>query len=353
MDKTYRLKQWKAYINGSLHQRGKKAFDEAIANDSFLAEAMDGYKEYPEEIEQAKVFKKYFSRRKKIWVKRILVSTAFVVATIVVVYWLLSHSENNEKLTSINSSQTNEVNWAELKKEIEQSVVIPETLQIKPKDKKQEQQEIIKFEKSSTQEEIQKIQTIAIKSITNLSKPEENIKRHFKLLPTTYYYDLKVVVYDKSRRSKIKMRINDEGTLSPQFENYENMIQKDGINWTYISYEEFLEEAMGKFSKSLYKEALLDYHYILKLYEHDLNAYFYGGLCYYNLGMYDKALLCFDEILKDNSLNFMQEALWYKALSLYYAGRIEEATALFADICISKGFYSSKACDLMKKATHE
>ena len=75
----------------------------------------------------------------------------------------------------------------------------------------------------------------------------------------------------------------------------------------------------------------------------DVNAQFYLGIGYFNLGNYNKALEYFDSA-ENNGINvFMQEAEFYKALSYKKSGQSHEANVLFKKIASKKLFYSERA----------
>ena len=116
-----------------------------------------------------------------------------------------------------------------------------------------------------------------------------------------------------------------------------------------ISYWEYLVKAMESFSHGNYKSALNRYETILTQYTEDFNALFYGGLCYYNLGNFNKALNSFDRILQINLNAFKEEALWYKCKCLIKLGRKTEAKTLLDDIIAGDGFYTKDAMELRKK----
>ncbi len=341
-------RQIKAYLSGSMSPSEKEAFEKIMNENPFVADSVHGYQQNPDAFNDLPSIEKQIGQHygKISWL-RYSFYLAVPVIIIVLFVALFPKSENIKILSRRDSTLV--VQWQSMKNEVEKANPIPVEKQIAPLEKKHEQKAIKSFEEKKTTEEIEQIQNIAMLGQIENIKPEEKVRKHFKLLPTTYYYELKAVIYDKERRPKIKMRINNEGTLSPQYENYSSLQNNpDEVKWTYIEYTDFLSDAMGKFSNSRVKEALLDFNYILQVYNDDLNANFYGGLCYYNLGLYNKAISCFDGILNDNSITFFQEALWYKALSLYNAGQKDEAEKLFSNIAESNGFYSAKATERLK-----
>ena len=114
-----------------------------------------------------------------------------------------------------------------------------------------------------------------------------------------------------------------------------------------VGYLDYLEETIYYFSKDKYKNALKRINIISKQYKHDLNALFYGGLCYYNLGNHNKALNQFDLIINLGDGPFTQEAYWYKAKTEIQLENIKSAKKTLKYIITQNGFYSKQAIELV------
>lgn len=114
-------------------------------------------------------------------------------------------------------------------------------------------------------------------------------------------------------------------------------------NERYSTYEAFMQEALAHFTAGRHKACLQELQYLLRQYPDDVNALFYSGLSCFNLGLYDKALVRFDRTLAQPSVAFVEEALWYRALTLQRADRGDEARALFQRIHAEGGFYAVQA----------
>ena len=63
-----------------------------------------------------------------------------------------------------------------------------------------------------------------------------------------------------------------------------------------IDYQDFLSLSLNKFKNNKYKAALINFNTIRDQYPNDLNAHYYGGLCYYNIDNPVKAIDFFDFI---------------------------------------------------------
>jgi tetratricopeptide (TPR) repeat protein len=106
---------------------------------------------------------------------------------------------------------------------------------------------------------------------------------------------------------------------------------------------------LSKFKNNEFKEALYEFRTILDQFPEDLNAHFYGGLCYYNIGKYDLAIESFNFVVKHYISAFDQEAEWYKAKTLLNMDKVDDAKEIMESIVEKNGFYSDLAKKQLKK----
>ncbi len=163
----------------------------------------------------------------------------------------------------------------------------------------------------------------------------------------TYMVDLKVVDYSDFYTDDIKeVKQELSGTPANQ-ENKHTEVNAGtisfGLETIYIPYEEYLERVMKKFNKNHFKAAIKEYRIIIDHFPDDINAHFYGGLCYYNIGKSKKAIQYFDKVLNNYINTFDQEAMWYKALALMQKGNDDEAREVMHTIVNNNGFYAERA----------
>jgi TolA-binding protein len=116
----------------------------------------------------------------------------------------------------------------------------------------------------------------------------------------------------------------------------------------YIPYKDFLIEGLTKFSKNDYKGALGHLLTIQQQYPDDVNASFYSGLCYYNLGKTRQAITMFDKTIGNSITTFKEESEWYKSLSLLEDGKKSDAKELMKKIESEGGFYAKSAREKLK-----
>ena len=76
---------------------------------------------------------------------------------------------------------------------------------------------------------------------------------------------------------------------------------------------------------------------------------FYSGLCFQQLGEYDKAIQSFQDVIDERDNLFIEQAQWYKALSQLQVNDLKKAYQSFNLIVKNKGYYSKEAKEIIKK----
>lgn len=171
-----------------------------------------------------------------------------------------------------------------------------------------------------------------------------------------YFYDLKVVDYSSFYTTKIEVHKFDHSQslefVAAPFETAEQQAfnqENPDIVTEFIPYIQFLESTMAKFNKNKYNAACKDFRTILKYFPDDVNAHFYGGLCYFNLGKKQKAYEFFEKVLENSTNTFDQEAKWYMTLVLLKRRQYEKAEAFLVEIVNEEGFYAARAQEELDK----
>jgi hypothetical protein len=117
----------------------------------------------------------------------------------------------------------------------------------------------------------------------------------------------------------------------------------------YVTYKQYLFDTQELFAANNFKSALKRYLHILSHYPQDLNAHFYGGLCYYNLQQFDKAIEHFDKAAKHPYNTFRLDAEWYKAKAYFASGEKIKSKELLQKIIDKNDYYAKQALDLLQK----
>jgi hypothetical protein len=110
-----------------------------------------------------------------------------------------------------------------------------------------------------------------------------------------------------------------------------------------MGYRDFLDEALGRFASGDRRGCLEDLFFLLDQYPEDVNALFYAGLCAYELGLSDRALVYLQRARDHRVDSFREEAAWYHALALLRARGAEAAHAELQAVANAGGFYAERA----------
>lgn len=342
------------WLDGKGDAALNRKMEEQLAEDDLTAEGLDGLSADPGALSVLpdNLFKTNTHASKGTSIYKILFWPTLAIACISIVVLVANQSEkSNEKTahhTPLTESGTPITSSTEIdQKEIDDAEPISEPEQITYAKTKADQPKTVILQKTEVEinpvkENEALLTPVETKKADNIeSGTDEKYAR--SNVRFTYFNDLKVIDYGDLYTTDIKKteivltgtpaNIGDASTTNTEVET----------RTVYIPYEKFLRESMGEFSRNQYKTALKNYITIIQHYPDDLNAHFYGGLCYYNLGKFDKAIQSFDKCIHNAFSTFEEEAEWYKALSLIKLSKKENAKELLQIIIAKKGFYSERA----------
>lgn len=171
-----------------------------------------------------------------------------------------------------------------------------------------------------------------------------------KIAKEIYLQDLKAIDYSQYR-TKPTVQIEQiilTGIPANQ-ENEDDIVQEEPqMKLVNIPYMDYLDKSLNYTNRGKWKQALSRFSEIIKNYPDDVNARFYAGWCYYNLGQYNDACINFSACLQLEFSNFNDEAEWYLAESRLANGDKNSAKELFVKIKNQKGFYSKQAEKVLK-----
>ncbi|MBK7130735.1 MAG: CDC27 family protein [Crocinitomicaceae bacterium] len=346
-----------SYFSGTLSEREKNILEKMALDDPFIQDAMDGYSLNPNAIQTTQNTIKI---RTKKFHSGLLIS-GLVITSALVTILVVNHGNKPSQADQANQ-HTDSMNKPEPLTEIDLIPNYIDSLIPAIEHEIVASQEIInsstnRIESLTPENEETDHQIIDIleenesipDDITLIPEKEINSKAEF--VPATYLYDMVVVDYRRIEREKTEIiytKYEFSGT-SAEFESEEKeksteLLEKE----VSVSYWEYLSKAMEFFSRGDFKRALSRYEIILSQFETDANGLFYGGLCYFNLSEYDKALQFFENLLKNPVHIFDEDAQWYKGKSLLKLKRIEEAKTVLDLIISMDGFYAEQAIRLKK-----
>jgi hypothetical protein len=190
---------------------------------------------------------------------------------------------------------------------------------------------------------IQKVEELQIEKTLSLKKNKKGAE--------IYLNNLLLLDYRKYRsRQKIETeRLIISGTPANQESQHQKIESLNEWEKIDIPYIDYLDKTTNLFSKGKYKKSLTRYLEILKTYPDDLNSFFYGGLCYYNLGDYKNAIVFFQKSSTHEFSNFSEDSNWYLAKTYLAQNELNKAILILNEILKESGYYATQAQTLLLK----
>ncbi|PKR80119.1 hypothetical protein CW751_11480 [Brumimicrobium salinarum] len=344
------------------------------ASSAFNEEALEGWKETNESVAEGmkttdeKMAQHLNSKSNNSSKNGMLWTLLFftLVMTLLIIFTYQGNkntSKNNYTSTSASSKDTenksiNELATISSEKMITSSQIKANQEEIKAFEKKQTLKSQNRETKIHTKNSSKKKDTdTAINNVLPIQSkgkiPNEtssNLK--YNQAKEVYLSGLKNVDYRAYRSKPIKERslvssglpankaAHDQESESPSSPSYQTK------EYTYFNY---LSNTAEHFSKGKFKIALRQYLEILDTYPKDVNANFYGGLCYFNLGEFKKAQNLLRSSYTLGYGNFRQEARWFIVQAHLEQNNFMKARYLLKKIVKENGFYSQKAQEKLKE----
>ncbi len=194
---------------------------------------------------------------------------------------------------------------------------------------------------------IEKLPILEVKPNLNEKPLSISTKRKIKEI---YLSNFKLVDYRVLRsKPKIETRQLDlTGTAANK--EHKNTEDNNEPVWRKVDvpYYDFIEKSMYILNKNEMKKSLARFEVILTTYPDDINALFYSGFAFYNLGDYDQSISYFSKVIKSEIANFDEEAMWYLGLSYEKKGDNTRARNIFLTISRSTSYYADQAKEKIK-----
>jgi TolA-binding protein len=240
----------------------------------------------------------------------------------------------------------------QIPEEIDTLEAIPQKDQITVTEMKNSQNEIKNLPEVTQKEELVDIPFphLVLEPLPAVIEQKPVIVSKQKLAKEVYLQDLKAIDYSQYR-SKPTVQIEQiilTGIPAEQ-ENIDDVVPEEPqMKLVNVPYMDYLEKSLNYTNRGKWKQALSRFNEIIRNYPDDVNARFYAGWCYYNLGQYNDACINFSACLQLEFSNFNDEAEWYLAESRLANGEKNSAKELFIKIKNQKGFYSKQAEKVLK-----
>jgi tetratricopeptide (TPR) repeat protein len=206
-------------------------------------------------------------------------------------------------------------------------------------------------EELAIQESIEIKKVAGNTSLENIDLPTKN-DIIYSNVPLIYMKNFLLVDYSKLYITPPTFEKIELTGTSAALENKEDTLgelHENNIQTITISYKDYLRETQEKLEANDFKSALKRYKTILSKYPDDLNAHFYSGFCYFNIGQYDLAIQHF-KVAKNHPYNtFSIDAEWYMAKTFCHQGKTTSCKMLLEQIIQGGQFYKPQAEELLKK----
>lgn len=325
------------YLNNSLSDKEKNSLETAMQNDPFLADAMEGYAQFPSEINNIPKYKKgtkkfYFLVISLVFI--LVLGLVYLFNNQITISKFTPRENNLSYLYKVEKETIQKTDLIEEDIVTEEQIITPTTANNNIK----KEEKIVPFVRETVSLEKYQAEPEIYQQELNYDIKKMKVK-------TISFYNFLAVDYSVIYIDETPFEEIEVGTPASQSnsETY-NLTDENRIDKTIkFTYKEYLKKSLKLLSEQQYGNAITNFNTILKHYPNDVNAQFYSGFSYYNLKKYPEAISFFDKVMNNSFDFFYEDAQWYKALSFEQNGRFKEANRLFRVIASEKGFYSTQA----------
>jgi len=181
---------------------------------------------------------------------------------------------------------------------------------------------------------------------------DEILKKKNITVRDTFIYDLKITDYERYYYVNIDALKATNKSTEAVFANDDEKLNPGDFkidDWRIITTAHVLKKGLKKFNAQDYENAVKLLNILVNYDANDVNALFYGGVCYVNLGQADKAIEYLDKVLQSENSSFLEEAKWYKALAYAKKNDFVTAKKLLDEIVLENGFYAEQAKEKLKE----
>ncbi|MEN9968475.1 MAG: hypothetical protein RIR94_653 [Bacteroidota bacterium] len=318
---------FKKYLH-TVQQKEKHLIEKEFVQDDFVMDALEGYSQQTNAWGSFQAADKKFFKPQR--TRNLIFFTAALFMSLSLGWFLIP-------ATSVIKTAAHQVAKRQVQTiKIHQKADVKKMTPAAPEERITPKQVILDLKASATAvenkaEALERIEQIPATQVTLKNQKERRLA--VKMGRELYIQNFKVLDYRYYRSGERESR----PTLT------ENELGEQELKIPYLN---LLNKAIEDFAKQDYKLALLHFDEILQTYPDDANALFYGGMCLYNLSVYEQAERRFLKLQLIPFANFSEEAEWY-LLRVYQQTKKEAAfSSLRKSIIEQKGFYAQKAENL-------
>ncbi len=342
----------KDYISRNEFEKLLQTFSKEDSTDQlsdFDRDALEGWQHSDTSFSKMKELDRKMNFPKTNFTPYILGLSALVILTLT--FFLISKNDNSSRIEKplLVKVENTDLNIPE---GIDTLEAIPQRDQITVNEIKTSQNEIKNLPTTDKKEEIIDIPfpELVLEPLPPVIEQKPVVVSKQKIAKEIYLQDLKAIDYSQYR-SKPTVQIEQiiiTGIPADQ-ENKDDIVPEEPqMKLVNIPYMDYLDKSLSYTNRGKWKQALSRFNEIIQNYPDDVNARFYSGWCYYNLGQYNDACINFSACLQLEFSNFNDEAEWYLAESRLANGDKNSAKELFVKIRNQKGFYSKQAEKVLK-----
>lgn len=327
----------------------KNAVEQKAASDAFDADAMEGWGDLGYDTSVLKSLDKQFMPKPNVgWYVGGGLAVAGIVAVVSFYLWNSSESvsasadqqaqvETTHEEVNITLDESDVV----LPDVIEQMQDAPELKQLPPSSIKQDFQDIEAIRRKEPPGPVAELPILELNTENN--RDAKIIRKH-EQAKEIYLHDLKLIDY-RNYRSQPQVKTRQMILTGLPANHEDDEMEDPDPTWQEVDvpYIDFIDKSMRIFGQGNYKRALSRFETILETYDMDINARFYAGLCFYNLGEYEQAVFNFEACINGPYSNFDEEALWMTGLTYEHMGERIKARKIFEEIEKDGGYYADQA----------
>ncbi len=324
------------YLSNQMDPPEKAEFEYKLSHDSFLQEALEGYRLTGASPCDVSVIDDMLPTKSKLFRKLtgIALAAAAVFAAIVLLSYLLNLNTNSLIKSKQLIAHRGDVNHRliEITPDTIGTIVNRETLFIAEFRKKPEPRFIA--------ESIAPLYADIRIHIDNSNYERNSLEyyRYSSNQPYTYIAGFKVVDYRFARRNN---RRNNEIPTNRVLTGNEEYLYKP-LN-EQIAYVDFLEESLLMMQQKNYYDAIEAFDEILDQYPDDANAMFYKSICMYQVNQNRQALEGFAAVAQMRVNTFYEDARWYSSIILKEEKQYAAAEKALNEIVRDNGYYGVQA----------
>lgn len=330
-----------AYYQGTLASEEAKTLEQFSHENEFVEEAMEGFDEFPEAVNQIPAFKP----KSKIGYKWIM-AIGGIALLITAAYFIQDYTPKEDNSGMLAITVTKPLIDSELEPLEKVIAKVESEKSIKPQDTKALIPKTVKENKSpeATKEVIKKREVFEIPRMElNPIELEEKATYTLKRARTKAigFYTFLAVDYSKIYNNSIPVLPTYSGT-DASFANKNNLSveMSDGKTQSTVSYKTFLKQSLFLMKNKEYDKSISNFKVILTNFPGDVNAEFYIGYAKFYQGKYEEAIPYFNKAMNNAFDFFMEDAEWFKANSLQKLGKLKKAQIIYNSIKKKGGYYS-------------